>query len=128
MKKSERALRLAVLGIAFAGLSACTQIDNALASVPVFAFLREAPSIDPYEMPRMPPPGAIPKLPAVLDSIGMDVREPIQRDGLDRGIPSLRQRREADVDLVCVLVDRRDPLERLERSGGVAPSESRPAT
>lgn len=60
MKKSERVLRLAVLAIAFAGLSACTQIDNALASVPVFAFLREAPSLDPYEMPRMPPPGAIP--------------------------------------------------------------------
>lgn len=39
---------------------ACTRIDNALASVPIFAFLREAPSFDPYEHPLPPPPGAVP--------------------------------------------------------------------
>jgi mono/diheme cytochrome c family protein len=38
----------------------CTQIDNALASVPVFAFMRNSPSFDPYEHPLPPPPGAIP--------------------------------------------------------------------
>lgn len=49
---------LALLAI-FAG-SGCTQIDNALASVPIFAFMRNAPSFDPYEHPLPPPPGAIP--------------------------------------------------------------------
>jgi hypothetical protein len=46
-----------------AGLTAgtgCTRIDNALASVPVFAFMRNAPSFDPYEHPLPPAPGAIP--------------------------------------------------------------------
>ena len=38
----------------------CTRIDNALASVPIFSFLREAPSFDPYEHPLPPPPGSVP--------------------------------------------------------------------
>ena len=38
----------------------CTQIDNALAKVPVFAFLRESPFFDPYEQPLPAPPGSIP--------------------------------------------------------------------
>ena len=38
----------------------CTKIDNALASVPIFAFMRSAPSFDPYEMPLRAPPGSIP--------------------------------------------------------------------
>jgi mono/diheme cytochrome c family protein len=38
----------------------CTRIDNALAAVPIFAFMREAPSFDPYEHPLPPPPGAVP--------------------------------------------------------------------
>ncbi len=56
----ERAFRLTALAITLAGTTACTQIDNALARVPVFAFLREAPFFDPYEMPRMAPPGSVP--------------------------------------------------------------------
>lgn len=48
---------LAVLTIA---LSGCTKIDNALAKVPIFAFLHEAPSFDPYEHPLPAPPGAVP--------------------------------------------------------------------
>jgi mono/diheme cytochrome c family protein len=40
--------------------SGCTQIDNALAAVPVFAFLRESPSFDPYEHPLQAPPGSVP--------------------------------------------------------------------
>ena len=49
-------------GLAVISLSApaCTRIDNALASVPIFAFLREAPSFDPYEHPLPPPPGSVP--------------------------------------------------------------------
>jgi mono/diheme cytochrome c family protein len=39
---------------------ACTRIDNALAAVPIFAFMREAPSFDPYEHPLPPPPGSVP--------------------------------------------------------------------
>lgn len=38
----------------------CTRIDNALARVPIFAFLRDAPFFDPYEHPLPPPPGAVP--------------------------------------------------------------------
>lgn len=38
----------------------CTRIDNVLASVPIFAFMREAPSFDPYEHPLPPPPGSVP--------------------------------------------------------------------
>jgi mono/diheme cytochrome c family protein len=52
----------AITVFALVGLVAtgCTRIDNALASVPVFAFMRNAPSFDPYEHPLPPPPGAIP--------------------------------------------------------------------
>ncbi|MEX0907036.1 MAG: cytochrome c [Gemmatimonadota bacterium] len=39
---------------------ACTQIDNTLAKVPIFAFLRSAPSFDPYEHPLPAPPGSVP--------------------------------------------------------------------
>jgi mono/diheme cytochrome c family protein len=35
-------------------------LDNALASIPVFAFLRNAPSFDPYEATRPAPPGSVP--------------------------------------------------------------------
>jgi mono/diheme cytochrome c family protein len=40
--------------------TACTRIDNTLASVPIFAFMRSSPAFDPYEHPLPPPPGAIP--------------------------------------------------------------------
>jgi mono/diheme cytochrome c family protein len=52
-----RSILLAAVAL---GATACTQIDNTLAAVPVFAFLREAPFIDPYEMPRNAPPGSVP--------------------------------------------------------------------
>ena len=48
---------VALLSIAPAG---CTRIDNALASVPIFAFLRESPFFDPYEHPLPAPPGSVP--------------------------------------------------------------------
>jgi mono/diheme cytochrome c family protein len=55
-----RAGLAAALLLALATGTACTQIDNALASVPVFAFMRSSPAFDPYEHPLPPPPGAIP--------------------------------------------------------------------
>lgn len=59
---SERMRRSGVLLAALLALStgACTRIDNALASVPFLAFMRNSPSIDPYESPRPAPPGAVP--------------------------------------------------------------------
>jgi len=42
------------------GTPGCTRIDNALASVPFLAFMRNAPSLDPYEAPRPAPPGSVP--------------------------------------------------------------------
>lgn len=46
-----------VLVLAGAG---CTPLDDALASVPFFKFMRKTSSIGPYEMPRPAPPGAVP--------------------------------------------------------------------
>ena len=60
MARRERAVRTALLAAMALSTGACTVIDNTLASVPVFAFLREAPFIDPYEMPRNAPPGSVP--------------------------------------------------------------------
>jgi len=48
---------LAILALLSPG---CTRIDNALAAVPIFTFLREAPSFDPYEHPLPQPPGSVP--------------------------------------------------------------------
>jgi mono/diheme cytochrome c family protein len=41
-------------------LPGCTRIDNALAAVPIFAFMRESPAFDPYEHPLPAPPGSVP--------------------------------------------------------------------
>lgn len=57
VRRRALALLLAPLALAVGG---CTEIDNALASVPFFAFMRESPSYDPYEMTRPAPPGAVP--------------------------------------------------------------------
>lgn len=60
MRRSERGRHLLLIAGLCLSASACTAIDNALASVPFFAFLRESPSFDPYEAPRPAPPGAVP--------------------------------------------------------------------
>ncbi|CAN5888167.1 cytochrome c [soil metagenome] len=69
MATFERAPRAArpyhrtLVGIALLSVvagSGCTRIDDALASVPVFAFMRNSPSFDPYEHPLPPPPGSVP--------------------------------------------------------------------
>lgn len=58
VQRRRRALAMfALAGLATGG---CTQIDNALASVPIFAFMRSAPSFDPYEHPLPAPPGSVP--------------------------------------------------------------------
>ena len=53
-------LALAVLALAGLGLSGCTRIEDAMASVPFLNFMREAPSFDPYEAPRPAPLHAVP--------------------------------------------------------------------
>jgi len=56
-RRLSRALLAAALALGTAG---CTRIDNALASVPFLAFMRNSPAFDPYEAPRPAPPGAVP--------------------------------------------------------------------
>jgi mono/diheme cytochrome c family protein len=52
--------RLALLASAAIALGGCTQLDNAIASVPYLAMMRNAPAFDPYEAPLPPPPGSVP--------------------------------------------------------------------
>jgi mono/diheme cytochrome c family protein len=54
------ARRLAALALVAVLTPGCTRIDNALAAVPIFAFLRDAPSFRPYEHPLPAPPGSVP--------------------------------------------------------------------
>lgn len=42
------------------GAVGCTAVDNFLASIDVFSFMHEAPSVDPYEMTRPAPALSIP--------------------------------------------------------------------
>ena len=51
-------------------LSGCTRFENAMATIPVFSFLRNAPSIDPYEMPRPAPYGSVPFNTPAGESLG----------------------------------------------------------
>jgi mono/diheme cytochrome c family protein len=50
------------LALAFAALTSagCTKFEHAMASIPVFSFMRDAPFIDPYEAPRPAPYGSVP--------------------------------------------------------------------
>ncbi|HEY0305875.1 MAG TPA: cytochrome c [Longimicrobiales bacterium] len=56
-----------VLGLANA---ACTRFENVMASIPVFSFLRDAPSFDPYEAPRPAPYGSVPFITPAGESLG----------------------------------------------------------
>jgi mono/diheme cytochrome c family protein len=49
---------------------ACTRFENAMASIPVFSFLRNAPSFDPYEAPRPAPYGSVPYNTPAGESLG----------------------------------------------------------
>lgn len=50
--------------------SACTRIENVLASIPVFSFMRDAPFFDPYEAPRPAPYGSVPFSTPAGESLG----------------------------------------------------------
>jgi mono/diheme cytochrome c family protein len=69
-----RTLRAAMAIAAFVA-TGCTQIDHTLAKVPVFAFMRDAPSFDPYEHPLPPAPGSVP-----FESPAGTVLAPLQGD------------------------------------------------
>ncbi len=49
---------------------ACTRFENAMASIPVFSFLRNAPFFDPYEAPRPAPYGSVPFNTPAGESLG----------------------------------------------------------
>ncbi len=57
---SRRALAIAAVLVLGAGASGCTTLDNAIAKVPWFTTMARTPSVKPFEMPRTPPPGAVP--------------------------------------------------------------------
>ena len=59
---SPRVLRavLGLLVVSTLGLSGCTEIEDAMASVDILNFMRESPAFDPYEAPRMPPERSVP--------------------------------------------------------------------
>ena len=59
-KRTRTWLEQAIVLSAALACSGCTMLDNALAAIPVFAFLRSAPSFDPYEAPRPAPAGSVP--------------------------------------------------------------------
>jgi mono/diheme cytochrome c family protein len=56
-----------VLGLSSTG---CTRFENAMASIPVFSFLRNAPFFDPYEAPRPAPYGSVPFNTPAGESLG----------------------------------------------------------
>lgn len=60
MRRPEFRNRVPVLLAGLALTSGCTALDNTLASVPFFRFLRDAPFFDPYEAPRPAPEFSVP--------------------------------------------------------------------
>lgn len=59
-RAARRGFALAVVATLTLSAAGCTWLDNLLASIPTFSFMREAPSFDPYEAPRPLPANAIP--------------------------------------------------------------------
>jgi mono/diheme cytochrome c family protein len=57
--RSARPARVALTLLLATTLGACTEIDNMLARVPFFAFMRNSPGFDPYEAPRLPPENSV---------------------------------------------------------------------
>ena len=55
----ERALKLTLTLTLTLTVNGCTQFEQAMASIPVFSFMRNAPSFDPYEAPRPAPYGSV---------------------------------------------------------------------
>jgi hypothetical protein len=59
--RSDLRKSLAVVALlATVALGGCTEIENAMATVPILNFMREAPSFDPYESPRPAPANSVP--------------------------------------------------------------------
>lgn len=50
--------------------SGCTRFEDAMASIPVFSMLRNAPFFDPYEAPRPAPYGSVPFNTPAGESLG----------------------------------------------------------
>jgi mono/diheme cytochrome c family protein len=65
-RRARRGARRRARGVAAIALlstvagAGCTQVEHVLASVPVFAFMRNSPAFDPYEHPLPPAPGSVP--------------------------------------------------------------------
>ena len=70
MISSKRVKSLIVLIAAVTPMAACTQFENMMASVPIFSYLRNAPSFDPYENPRPAPYGSVPFNTPAGESLG----------------------------------------------------------
>jgi mono/diheme cytochrome c family protein len=61
-RSESRRARPVLLLAAFVLAAGCTEIDNTLARVPIFAFMHSSPGFDPQENPRPAPPGSVPFL------------------------------------------------------------------
>jgi mono/diheme cytochrome c family protein len=59
VRRDWRAIAAAALIGSVAG-TGCTRIEYTIDSVPFLAYMRDAPSFDPYEAPRPAPAGAVP--------------------------------------------------------------------
>jgi mono/diheme cytochrome c family protein len=70
MRTRERIVKIAAMAIAVMSLGACTNFENMMASVPIFSYLRNAPSFDPYENPRPAPYGSVPFNTPAGESLG----------------------------------------------------------
>lgn len=89
MSSKAKLLRGAALAALLgAGLSGCTPLDKALASVPWFTHMVNTPSYKPYQVPRLPAEGTIPVVSprgdvpppftqAQLDSVGRVLTNPL---------------------------------------------------
>lgn len=51
-------------------VTACTKMEDGSASIPVFSFMRNSPSFDPYEAPRPAPYGSVPYGTPAGESLG----------------------------------------------------------
>lgn len=67
---TSRALLLSAVAALSVSTAACTQFENMMASVPIFSYMRNAPSIDPYESPRPAPYGSVPFNTPAGESLG----------------------------------------------------------
>lgn len=59
-----------LLGLVLVLGSGCTRIEDGMASVKVFSFMRNAPFFDPYEAPRPAPYGSVPFNTPAGESLG----------------------------------------------------------